>query len=618
MQRYNSSRSHRWPTRGCKSFCQDFLKKALSHAESDATKLTTHLEDLQTTLRLFSMCTAQKITHLFAHDVYNTSMDNLPDQFWLWNSAMTDQFSNMTADLLANITNQPSLPVYSQLISNISIQQGGLGMQSPRTNAIIAYMTTTKRCLQYVHQGVWLGFNKPRPLLPPTITSLYEDWESSTNRTWEIFRKYLKTFNSVSLEHPDTDNDYIFKASLNGSKDKMKEYAAKQLRTKVLEQEQVTPKHVLQVLPSLLDRRTSMALMTMSRCNEANRIKNHTFKTALQRKLRLPIFDKTNNYRCKCGSILDAYGDHCLGCKVNHKAKAINGIRDEIVKILQRILPIVKMIDSPTQVETEVHNIVPSLRLDHSLDTRCWRTPYNRIGFDVTLIHSTNDSSSSNSEAAHYDESALRLRDGEKMKFARRTGGTNPITNRTLSADEVIGEILDANNVFIPIAVGPFGEFGSLFRRFIERFRSLPLPAFSNERPNATRAAERAITNRTPYDVFGKADLIWKDTHGDKLFDGSYLSQQPSIWANQRLGLATCTHLANHINASLTKVKQFSRTDGNNGGRSDTSTSHDDDVDEWRFYEGELYNNCDDVDMLYTAEDGMDPLSDGPIRRGVT
>jgi hypothetical protein len=94
---------------GCKSFCQDFLKKALSRAESDATKLTTHLEDLQTTLRLFSMCTAQKITHLFAHDVYNTSMEDLPDQLWLWNSAMTDQFSNMTADLLANITNQSSV-----------------------------------------------------------------------------------------------------------------------------------------------------------------------------------------------------------------------------------------------------------------------------------------------------------------------------------------------------------------------------------------------------------------------------------------------------------------------------------------------------------------------------
>jgi hypothetical protein len=404
------------------------------------------------------------------------------------------------------------------------------------------------------------------------------------------------------------------------------------LEPKILQQEQVTPQHVLQVLPSLLDRRTSMALMTMSRCNEANCIKNHTFKTALQRKLRLPIFDKANNYRCKCGSIIDAYGDHCLGCKANHKAKASNGIRDEIVKIMQRILPIVKMIDSPTQVETKVHNIVPSLprlkpfdlsiRLDHSLDTRCWRTPHSRIGFDVTLIHSTNDSSSSNSEAAQYNESALRLRDGEKMKFARRTGGTNPITNRTLSADEVIGEILDANNVFVPIAVGPFGEFGSLFRRFIERHRVLPLPTFSTDRPNATRAAARAITNRTPYDVFGKADLIWKDTHGHKLFDGSYLSQQPSIWANQRLGLATCTHLANHINTSLTKVKQVCSTDGNHGTHSELSTSLDDDIDEWRFYDGELYNSCqhamDDVDMLYTAEDGMDPFPDGPTRRGVT
>ena len=33
------------------------------------------------------------------------------------------------------------------------------------------------------------------------------------------------------------------------------------------------------------------------------------------------------------------------------------------------------------------------------------------------------------------------------------------------------------------------------------------------------------------------------------------MSQSPSIWANQRLGLATITHLANHINTSLTKIK---------------------------------------------------------------
>ena len=87
-----------------------------------------------------------------------------------------------------------------------------------------------------------------------------------------------------------------------------------------------------------------------------------------------------------------------------------------------------------------------------------------------------------------------------------RTGGTNEITNRTLSPDEVIGQILNTNNVFIPIAVGPFGDIGSIFRRFIKNQRTLPLPSFPTDRPNALRAAEHAINVRTPYDVFGKAE----------------------------------------------------------------------------------------------------------------
>jgi hypothetical protein len=84
----------------------------------------------------------------------------------------------------------------------------------------------------------------------------------------------------------------------------------------------------------------------------------------------------------------------------------------------------------------------------------------------------------------------------------------------SLSADEVIGEVIDTYNVFIPITVGPFGEFCSLFRRFIETHKTLTLPTFSSDRPNATPAAALAVTNRTPYNVLGKADTIWKETHG--------------------------------------------------------------------------------------------------------
>jgi hypothetical protein len=117
---------------------------------------------------------------------------------------------------------------------------------------------------------------------------------------------------------------------------------------------------------------------------------------------------------------------------------------------------------------------------------------------------------------------------------------------------------------------GPFGELGTLFRRFIENCRVLPLPTFSQDRPNATRAAERAVTHRTPYDVLTKADRAWRKSHGHSL------SQSPSVWANQRIGLAMATHLANHINTSLTKI-QLSRdgAHGNAGYQSDNILSQE-------------------------------------------
>ena len=179
------------------------------------------------------------------------------------------------------------------------------------------------------------------------------------------------------------------------------------------------------------------------------------------------------------------------------------------------------------------------------------------MGFDVTLIHSTKDLPSNlpDSETATFNTHELRLREGEKHKFARQSGGTNAISKRTLSADEVIGEILDSNYAFIPIAVGPFGDIGSLFMRFWDGSDTLPLPNFTKACPNALRAAKRATAGETPWDILGKADAQWKKQCGSSLFEGSYLSPTPSIWANQQLGLVCCTQLANHINTSFNHLR---------------------------------------------------------------
>lgn len=489
----------------------------------------------------------------------------------------------------------------------MSVNEGGLGLQHPRTTAISSYMMSTKRSLQYAQEGVWLGMNRERPMLPTQITRLYKNWEQDEAKTWVIFRKYLSVFTEICFQNADSPHDFINKASMNGSREKAKDYSSRMMRKTVLRNENVTPEEVRKVLPGMLDRRASLALMTMPRMEECNRLDNDTFKICLQRKLRLPIIKDAINYRCKCGQKLDIYGDHCLGCTSNSKKIASDGIRDGIIKVLQRVLPVTKMIKSGTQVEREPIGIISqlprvqpfdlSIRLDHTVDSGAWRVPYSRVGFDVTIIHSNKQSSSSASEAAKYTESDLRLRDGERSKFVRPRGNTNELTKQTLSADQIIGELVDSNNAFIPIAIGPHGEIGSLFRRFLTGKKALPLPTFSTDRRNAKRAADTAISTKTPHSVLIKANKTWKKFNGDKPFGGTYMSSTPEMWADQNIGLAIQSHLATHIKKSLTKIQCIK----GNRETSDANPSRnifDDEETEaaWRTYNGPLDHDDDLMD----------------------
>jgi hypothetical protein len=63
------------------------------------------------------------------------------------------------------------------------------------------------------------------------------------------------------------------------------------MKKNVLFNEHFTPLHIRQALPSVLDKRASMALMTMSRLEEENRLKNDNFVICLKWKLRLRIIN---------------------------------------------------------------------------------------------------------------------------------------------------------------------------------------------------------------------------------------------------------------------------------------------------------------------------------------
>jgi hypothetical protein len=80
------------------------------------------------------------------------------------------------------------------------------------------------------------------------------------------------------------------------------------------------------------------------------------------------------------------------------------------------------------------------------------------------------------------------------------------VSQKTLSADQVIGEIVDTNYSFISVDIGPFGEIGDVFMRFWdENVNPAPL-AFPKERSNAAEASKRAISIGTQWDLLGNAE----------------------------------------------------------------------------------------------------------------
>jgi hypothetical protein len=146
---------------------------------------------------------------------------------------------------------------------------------------------------------------------------------------------------------------------------------------------------------------------------------------------------------------MSTWGNHSLGCSRNNKTATSNAHRDGLFDIFKRLLPVAKLNQSTGQVEKEIHNIVCSLpslkpfdvsiRLDHLLSF---------LTKPLSLTPSTD-------EIDHSNENSLCLWKGESDKFARRTGGMNEVSKRTLSADQVMGEIMNANYSFIPVAIRP-------------------------------------------------------------------------------------------------------------------------------------------------------------------
>ena len=314
---------------GSTSFCTSFIMDILSKAVSNSKALIDGLDSDQTILQLFKICTAHKMTHLFVADVLNNEFDDLPNHWHLYHSDMATAFNSMVEDVLSKLTNRSSVPPHVGFISSISTSNGGLGIQNPRSTAIPAFMLTTRRVLQYTTSGVWIGKTLPPVQLPTAITCLYSEWQTSSAKTFQFFRRYISDISEICVNDIDANkvDTFLSSSSINTCRERICKEAAEQTK-QVIERAWQDDPDSLHHLEDLLEPRHSFALVDMSRLLPKNRLKNEHFGVMLRRKLRLALWPGERLPICFCGKAMDSFGDHVLSCRSHCKTAMSDATRN--------------------------------------------------------------------------------------------------------------------------------------------------------------------------------------------------------------------------------------------------------------------------------------------------
>jgi len=307
---------------GSAAFCKEFHLKKVKAAMDDAAKILNGLSDKQTMLRIFKTCTLHKVTHLFASDVLNSPLDSLTSAWYDWKSDMTEEFSAMLDSFMARLLGIEHFPQHAHIISTISIANGGLGLQHPRLNAIPSAIISTKRAINYANNGIFLPGTTSACILPPSITTLYKNWDSPqpTSATFAIFNKYVCPIISAAVhdnELPpellpdDAVKKFINNTSIPWAREQIKFHAGKAHVIRLINE---APEDVLHAIPGLLLPHMSLPLVAMSRSNSAHRLDNKDFNTALRVKLRVGIYHNDDAPICFCGKKIDKHLDHYFTC----------------------------------------------------------------------------------------------------------------------------------------------------------------------------------------------------------------------------------------------------------------------------------------------------------------
>ena len=141
--------------------------------------------------------------------------------------------------------------------------------------------------------------------------------------------------------------------------------------------------------------------------------------------------------------------------------------------------------------------------------------------------------------AARKTELNMRLRLGERGKFQCR-GNTDKERMILLTGDKNIGNILQQNMAFIPVAISPHGHTSSFWNRHTYG---------TNQTSTPKVYIPQLLTDwHVPPKFLGVSSNV-QTFYGvlNNLMSGSFRAMTPYAWFDQEFGLITLSAIASHI-----------------------------------------------------------------------
>lgn len=248
---------------GSQAFQTQFIRNYLSEAKKNASKVLEELDDQQTMLQLFRMCTTQQLTHLFTADVYAQEVidpNRCKAKDWnLWNSEMTVEFDRMSHLFIKAITRTESLPDHSTMLMNLNTKQGGLGITTPRLKAPSAFVLNIKQSITSAKEGLNIGKKRAPFKLPYSISSLYDGWETSDAASFKIYRKFAPDIARVCGTDFNRDpQTFTYQTAVNKYHEKVNEEIKWRTKEQLIEWLPEDSKHnIEEVMDGKLDKDSS-------------------------------------------------------------------------------------------------------------------------------------------------------------------------------------------------------------------------------------------------------------------------------------------------------------------------------------------------------------------------